>query len=559
MTPRFNLVDAPWIPCLLAADGTVHEQSLRDVLVQAPGIREISHPSPLVTVALHRLLLAILHRHFARGYGPTSEGEWAELRQRGAFDAAAIDGYLARWRGRFELFDAERPFYQVGKLDFQYEWPIVGLTHELASSGNAATLFDHTTDCALSAAQAARYLVAFQAFAVGGTVSLYKHEDPKLFKSADAAPLVKAAVALVKGTSLFETLSLNLVCYDPTQDEPFACEGDDRPAWERDEETRADDRWPAGHLDLLTWQSRRLRLRPEVSEDGAMRVPAVVIMKGYQFPDRFHRRRRETMLAFVGRPKAKAGEDPWPAVSFREERSLWRDSLALFQSVAHGQPQGEERDRPQTVSWLAQLAEYGVLEPSLVVPVEFFGVSSNQANIHFWRHERLPLPLAYLRDEHLVADLSLALAFAEEVGRELQGSVYTLAKLLLAPSAGQANARKPTGKVIGPLVQSLAPERRYWPRLEEAFSTLLVGLAQAPPGDSAEEHRLRALAAWQRTVLGAARRAFDELTSSLDTSARSLKAVARAEQALHAHLRRVVKKRGIQTEEEEARESTDRS
>ncbi|MBI2321915.1 MAG: type I-E CRISPR-associated protein Cse1/CasA [Chloroflexi bacterium] len=553
MTPRFNLVDAPWIPCLLAADGTVHEQSLRDVLVQAPGIREISHPSPLVTVALHRLLLAILHRHFARGYGPTSEGEWAELWQRGAFDAAAIDGYLARWRGRFELFDAERPFYQVASLRTHTGQPPSELTFELASSANPATLFDHTIDSELTPAQAARNLLVFQSFALGGMVTLQKGDDPNMHKFARAAPLTGGAVLLVKGRNLFETLMLNLHRYHPTDDEPFPSEGPDLPAWERNEETTVGERRPAGYLDLLTWQCRRLLLRPESTGDGRIVIREVVVRKGEQFPRGFLLHGRETMLAFVKRQQPKEGGEPWSPIGFEEEKALWRDSQALFQSL-----EGQHA-RPKMLDWLSDLVGDELLRRSQVLPLEAFGLAPDQKRVLFWRHERLPLPLAYLRDEHLVADLSLALAFAEEVGRELQGSVYTLAKLLLAPSAGQANARKPTGKVIGPLVQSLAPERRYWPRLEEAFSTLLVGLAHAPPGDSAEEHRLRALAAWQGSVLGAARRAFAELTRSLDTSARSLKAAAAAERALHGRLRRVIKERGIQTAEEEARESTERS
>lgn len=60
--PEFNLVDQSWIPCLLRDGGKPQELSLRDTLIGAHEIRELCDDSPLVTVSLHRLLLAVLHR-----------------------------------------------------------------------------------------------------------------------------------------------------------------------------------------------------------------------------------------------------------------------------------------------------------------------------------------------------------------------------------------------------------------------------------------------------------------------------------------------------------------
>ena len=60
--PEFNLVDQPWIPCLQRDSGKPQELSLRDTLTRAHEIRELPDDSPLVTVSLHRLLLAILQQ-----------------------------------------------------------------------------------------------------------------------------------------------------------------------------------------------------------------------------------------------------------------------------------------------------------------------------------------------------------------------------------------------------------------------------------------------------------------------------------------------------------------
>jgi CRISPR system Cascade subunit CasA len=265
----FNLIEKAWIPCLLPGGEIPRELGIRDVLVRAAEIREIVDASPLVTASLHRLLLAILHRNF----GPADAGCWADLWRRGRFDEAPVDAYLTEWASRFDLFDDRRPFYQVASLDFQYAVPIARLAHELTRDTSNA-LFNHTASDAdgMPPAKAARYLVAHQAFALGGLVSLERGQNPALYKSADAAPLTKGAVCLVKGRNLFETLMLNLHRYNREDASPFDFDGEDLPTWERSDETRAGDRWPRGYLDLLTWQSRRIRLRAEETESGEIVV-----------------------------------------------------------------------------------------------------------------------------------------------------------------------------------------------------------------------------------------------------------------------------------------------
>jgi CRISPR system Cascade subunit CasA len=69
--PTFDLVTEPWVPCLLT-NGHLVERSLLDVLTAPQNVREIVDPSPLVTVALHRVLLAILHTALD---GPHDEDE----------------------------------------------------------------------------------------------------------------------------------------------------------------------------------------------------------------------------------------------------------------------------------------------------------------------------------------------------------------------------------------------------------------------------------------------------------------------------------------------------
>jgi len=101
---EFNLIDEPWIPCI-ALNGKSAEFGIRDALLKAHELREICDDSPLVTVAIHRLLLAILYRVHG---GPEDYATWKRIYASGVFDRSAGTTYLERWKSRFDL-RATRP------------------------------------------------------------------------------------------------------------------------------------------------------------------------------------------------------------------------------------------------------------------------------------------------------------------------------------------------------------------------------------------------------------------------------------------------------------------
>ena len=519
MSDTFNLVEQPWLPCRLP-DGGRREYGLREALAQAHEIAALEDASPLITVALHRLLLAVLHRVV----GPETAGEWSTLWSAGRIDMGRLDPYLHQWCGHFDLFDARHPFYQTASLGVEYAGPIAKLAHERAS-GNNATLFDHTTEAsgrAFGPAEAARYLVAYHSFAVGGLVSYEKKED----KSATGAPLVKMAVGLAKGRTLFETLLLNLVRYSPRDEQPFAVRGADLPAWERDDATQPRDRLPHGYIDLLTWQSRRIRLFAE-QRDGAPQVTRVVIMKGEQFTGTYSAHDHETMAAFVKLDKPSATQDPFPPVAFKVERAIWRDSLALLQLATHG------AHRSRVLSWLAELQYYGYLEGLDRAPFDIYGLCSDRANILLWRHERLPLPLAYLRDKALLDGLGRALDLADAAARDLNRAVRWMATLLLAPKADQDGARKPLADDVSHLADSLGAARVYWAALDLRFAAFMVALpSDAVQRDGQTIYGEQELPRWIEAVRREARAAFAAASSGLDGSARSLKALSKGARLL---------------------------
>src|SRR5437764_1023261 len=115
-TFSFDLVDEPWLLSVERQSRRPVSLGLRDTLVRAHELRELVDPSPLVIAALHRLLLALLHRIV----GPAGPDAWLDLWRAGCWEPGLIDNYPQRWRPRFDLFEPERPFYQTTGVPAEY-------------------------------------------------------------------------------------------------------------------------------------------------------------------------------------------------------------------------------------------------------------------------------------------------------------------------------------------------------------------------------------------------------------------------------------------------------
>jgi CRISPR system Cascade subunit CasA len=501
MNPTFDLLKAPWVPCI-GADGTTVELGLRDALAQTHELRELHGESPLVTAALYRLLLAVLHRVF----GPATYDEWGRLWKAGRWDRARLDAYLDRWHHRFDLFDPEHPFYQAPDERVKPK-SVISLIHDVAS-GNNPTLFDHHTEAegiTLTPAQAARMLVAAQAFGLAGLSGLSQ-------KFTDA-PCAGGAIFLVQGETLFETLALNLMRY--AEDVPLPLWPDDRPAWEMDDPFTPDRSMPRGYLDYLTWQNRRVLLLPEATTDGVV-VRQVTIAPAL----RLERDVLDPMKHYHKDEK----RGPLPLL-FTESRALWRDSAALFRLHDEGyQP-------PRAFQWIAELVDEDHLSKSQTHRYLALGMSKKQAKVNFYRSERMPLPLDYLVRKESVEALEKALAMAEGAARQLWGATRTLAALILSPEADAESARQPAREDLDSLTQQWAVERRYWSRLEIPFRETMEAL----PGETEG-----ALERWHEILVRTAWRTFDQVTGNLGYDPGTLKAIVRARDQLAAGLAKML-------------------
>lgn len=516
--PSFNLIDKPWIPCI-DLQGRSMELGIRDALVRAHELRELFDPSPLVTVALHRLLLAVLHRSLM---GPSGLSEWVSLWNQGRWNPDTITSYLERWRSRFDLFDPLHPFYQLpfpsNLADPSKHQPVTILMQE-AAAGNNPTVFDHRFDddpAPLSSAEVARYLVAHQAYALGGGVSFP-------FNLCHST-LVRGYTVLALGESLFETLALNLLPYNAERPIPWLDE--DVATWEQNEPRIPDPHGtpPRGYVDYLTWQSRRILLIPE---SDPPKVRWCLRLQHLKPVDTI----RDPFKCYV-----RTKDGGFMPKRLEPERALWRDSHILFQ---FGIP---DRERPEVFNWLSRLE---LQRQSGRIPMksayQFFmaGMALDEkkaANVIFWRREYLPLPLVYLANKTLTDYLQSALHLAEQVARALKQSTRSFASLLLPQLPNNQSQKKREGQDVedANLAKHLAPERYYWNRLENPFKRLLVDLPTARESyeASAPDFKPQELIAWSQHVKHAAMSAFEESVWAAGTSARTLKAATIAERQL---------------------------
>jgi len=514
MNASFNLVDEPWLPCV-HLDGAPVPLGLYEALAQAHTLRELQGENPLSTAALHRLLLAILHRCF----GPKDRKEWSRLWRAGRWDAAALRAYFDQWRDRFDLFHDVYPFYQsAAPLSDPQVLNRLSLTHAYNS-----TLFEHQASGEsffLPAVRAAEWLVTMQASGIG----MGPPHNPY-----PAGPLVNTLLVLVQGHNLFETLAFNLLEYDPRRSKPIPAPArdEDRPIWEYDENPyppHPKQFYRPGYLGYLTFQVRTIHLHPAL-EDGVLGVRECALAQGSRWDNQ---NIEDPMKVYVTLKKKDVGMLP---LRLHEDRAMWRDAGALFRLQIRETDDAKYRP-PLAFDWLARHVEAGDVDRAQSYNYVTLGLCNSNARLDFFRQERMPLPLAYFdrlpEHEALEEQLRLALQRAEDVAMALRRAGRELAQWIVSPADRNKAHKDGTNLVYA----RLNVEQRYWPRLEVPFHHFLRDL---PTGHEA------ALAAWTATVQNTARRAFEQAADDVEGPLRGLKAATLARSTLEFGLARALK------------------
>jgi CRISPR system Cascade subunit CasA len=430
---RFNLIDEKWIPVRFP-DGSRDELGIRDTLLRAREIETIEDTSPLVVVALHRFLLAVMYRALE---GPTDIDQAKALFKTG-LPVEKITVYLEKWRDRFWLFDEEYPFGQIPTFDPKIwrAWTVLAAEH---NADNAKVLFDHADIEApgfISESAATRWLLATQAFSVSCGKSELAHTG--------TAPSATAAMVLPLGRDLQDTLLFSLVPLNRA----IACH--DLPMWERDPESveklkKGVERNASGLADRYTWRIRAIRLQ----DGGVGRIEKLAFASGV---GNSSLDQLDPMLAY--RIDDKKGKLP---IQFRD-RGLWREFDSLLPDDAHLAPQVIEHATALTRSSSERFPQ----------SVMVLGQANNKAKIEFWRIERYALPGALAGERFIRTEIRQLLSDAENSYESLREACNSFARNLLS-----RGSRKLEKEDIRRFVKQMPLIPWYWSTLESHFYDVL--------------------------------------------------------------------------------------
>lgn len=542
----FNLIDRAWIWGVWKADGRRSLISLREALIHAHELREIHGDTPPETVALHRLLLTVLYRVF------NPEEDWERLWRARQFEISDIDKYLLQESiyPRFDLFHPQVPFYQTTTDWGNTKWQTVSDLRPHYAAGADAVLFDHRTKHAglgraaediesgttLSADEAARALVAQQAFGFGGTKGSGI--------SFSNAPCARGVIFLLEGDTLFETLLLNFFPLD-LESHGLKPERADKPAWEAADPFKDDPKRPYGYLDYATWLNRKVLLLPE----GDPQHPVVRRMRYYVGMKRMNGNPFNPMMSLHPNPSAgkkRKGSDEESSshlpLTFSEQKALWRDSAPLFGWL---QKRGQGYMAPRALEWVHNELPvvFGAITGKRQFSFGAYGICSKSGKdkMYFYRAERFPLPPAYLQDigSDAVKQLELALERAEATARILSPSG---ALGIFAKEALNTDDKNQVRK----FVDATGAERYFWSRLELHFVQLVQDLPDLPD---------RAVATWNAALRQLAQQGFEQAVR-VAGGARALRAYGIAANAFDWQLEEVFNP--LTPEQKEAKRKTSR-
>ncbi|UGT59941.1 type I-E CRISPR-associated protein Cse1/CasA [Nocardia asteroides] len=474
---RFDLLDEPWI---LATDtaGRLREVSLRQVFRDAHELSALAGELPTQEFAILRLLLAILHRSIHERAGTAVE-VWAGLWQE--WPAAEIDAYLLRYRHRFQLFDANEPFLQVAELRSSKD-AVSSLDKVIADIPNGSKYFTTRAGRAIDrigAAEAARWLVHAHAFDPSGIKTGAAGDDR--VKGGRGYPIGIAWAGglggvYLEGSNLRQTLLLNLVLTDPSGERHQQI---GVPPWERAADGPAvrKDPGPHGPVELLTWQSRRVRLVRDGDE-----VTGLVLCNGDAL-EPFNQQLLEPMTAwrYSEIQSKKAGRARHYPLLHDPDRSLWRGLRSLLSDVANSAPTAGRGIAPGVVEWAGLLTARGVIPRTHPIRLHATGMHyiNNVSIVGDIIDDAIGFSAAMLADNPALRTCAVnAVQLAEDC-------VYELGRLAanLAIAAG--------GETDGPTAR--AKELGYY-TLEDPYRRWLRGLDPHATdlSDSAVE--------WQRVV-----------------------------------------------------------
>jgi CRISPR system Cascade subunit CasA len=494
----FNVLTDPWIP-VIGLDGSRKELGILSCLEQAPKLREIRDPAPIVEFGLYRLLVAfVLDALILAGRRPEHISHLKNLIEKGCFEMNLFKDYANKCGDVFDLFHPERPFLQT-RMDGKNSKSIAGLFPAVPSGTNVVLWYhEHEDDVWFSVEQAARLLTTIAPFMTAGGAGL----SPSI---NGAPPLY----VLPMGLNLFQTIVINIPLRTK-QDR-----GDEPVAW-RQTRVPGDERTHTTTVEALTWRPRCIQLVP----DDDNRVREMYFTKG-----------DSTRLSWIDANVAyKYEKDKVTPIRLRENRPPWRDigPLTLLREDVSGRGTGDNKVAYQRPDVVQQAFEISREDSDLTIQV--YGMRTDQnMKIFEWTKSTWSVPAKLGQSTRLGSLVHHELQRAESAARALRSSI-----LELAPNF-ERDSKSP--------VRNLADrcERAYWQRLESNFYPLMHGFASLD-ANAPDNPDLIAVTAnsWRNAIKTLAIEQFEAAAADIDADSDALERQVRARTRLERKLEEVI-------------------
>ncbi|MGP3959724.1 type I-E CRISPR-associated protein Cse1/CasA [Nonomuraea sp. 3N208] len=422
---------------------------IHDLFAGAHDFEDIVTPLTPAGSGLWRVLTVIAARVTGLDK-PADFTEWDRRRQAvlksGSFDEEAVTSYFDRYRDRFALFHADRPFLQDPRLAEQCG-KTSGINKLVLSrpAGNNQVWFDHHTDIdarPIPPEEAVWYLLAQLYYGPSGRCTS-RTVAGRSEANSTAGPLRGTISFHPLGRNVFESLVVGIP-YPGNQ--PTA---EDLAPWERDDlpNPLGLPPSPTGVAGVLTGRFRHATL---LAQHNGMVTDA--------------------WITWAWRQPTTPAQDPYLiyqenktgdryARGARAERALWRDVDALLLHDV-----GDEHARRPDVLDKAESLPFELLD---ALRVRAFGFDQDgQTRDRQWFTATTPAILSLLQDPDSAVGVSRVRISAERVGRHLRSALRNAWVAINDPSNGQGS---PVRGDIPPGPWREQGDASYWPRTESLF------------------------------------------------------------------------------------------
>ncbi len=450
----FNLWFEPWITVETTA-GAIDTMGIEALLFNAGRFRALYDPSPLVMVAIHRLLVAILQDALR----PERTRDLLALWESDAFPLEPLHAFGRQFAHRFDLFSADTPFLQSADIPREPakkgQGKSVGYLLEELTAGTGVTHYNHLyqRELLLCAACCAKGLLSVPAFASSGGAGIKP--------SINGVPPI---YVIPSGETLYRSLVASLTT--PNFQPEVADRKGDTPWWRREPIVgKKQEVARVGYLHSLTFPARRMRLHPEpmnapcsrCGQTMAWGAAEMVYEMGESRPDdaAFWR----DPFAAYRLPREETSGPPVP-VRPVEGRAVWREFTALFLPQTEG---GQNYQRPHIIDQIEQIRNSLSDSPVTLIPFQTVGLRTDmKMKIFEWESDGFLVTPRVLEDADAAVKITAGLEFAwkcEGILKNMYGRYFSG----LAPTFTDATPVK--GSATGRTRMT----QQYWQQLGDVF------------------------------------------------------------------------------------------